>query len=147
MSKIYLVPLDVLLAPAPPRLVRSEVDRVGELVIDEVGYIPFDGEAANLFFQLISAPLRAGVGDRRGQSSARVDTVRFDKREPVPSRTKVVMQSPRGGDLGVVGSSAAMLAALHAGVSGHLLWRAAGSRSSHSDDVGSPLPDGPSAWS
>ena len=25
------------------------------LIIDEVGYIPFDGEAANLFFQLVSA--------------------------------------------------------------------------------------------
>jgi DNA replication protein DnaC len=25
------------------------------LIIDEVGYIPFEAEAANLFFQLISA--------------------------------------------------------------------------------------------
>src|SRR5436853_2667930 len=29
--------------------------RIPLLVIDEVGYIPFDGEAANLFFQLVSA--------------------------------------------------------------------------------------------
>ena len=28
------------------------------LVIDEVGYIPFEPEAANLFFQLVSSPLR-----------------------------------------------------------------------------------------
>jgi DNA replication protein DnaC len=35
-----------------------ELTRLGRyplLVIDEVGYIPFDGEAANLFFQLVSA--------------------------------------------------------------------------------------------
>jgi len=37
---------------------HQELTRLGRiplLVIDEVGYIPFDGEAANLFFQLISA--------------------------------------------------------------------------------------------
>lgn len=37
---------------------QAELTRLGRiplLVIDEVGYIPFDGEAANLFFQLISA--------------------------------------------------------------------------------------------
>ncbi len=37
---------------------HGELTRLGRiplLVIDEVGYIPFDGEAANLFFQLISA--------------------------------------------------------------------------------------------
>ncbi|MGH9092900.1 MAG: IS21-like element helper ATPase IstB [Acidimicrobiales bacterium] len=37
---------------------HDELTRLGRiplLVIDEVGYIPFDGEAANLFFQLISA--------------------------------------------------------------------------------------------
>jgi DNA replication protein DnaC len=36
----------------------AELQRLGRyplLVIDEVGYIPFDAEAANLFFQLISA--------------------------------------------------------------------------------------------
>src|SRR3954453_21468536 len=35
-----------------------ELTRLGRyplLVIDEVGYIPFDGEAANLFFQLVSS--------------------------------------------------------------------------------------------
>ena len=37
---------------------HAELTRLGRvplLIIDEVGYIPFDGEAANLFFQLISS--------------------------------------------------------------------------------------------
>jgi DNA replication protein DnaC len=37
---------------------HDELTRIGRiplLIVDEVGYIPFDGEAANLFFQLISA--------------------------------------------------------------------------------------------
>jgi DNA replication protein DnaC len=37
---------------------HQELARLGRtplLIVDEVGYIPFDGEAANLFFQLISA--------------------------------------------------------------------------------------------
>src|ERR1700741_1655070 len=37
-----------------PELVR--LGRYPLLVIDEVGYIPFEPEAANLFFQLVSAP-------------------------------------------------------------------------------------------
>lgn len=31
------------------------ISRIGLIVIDEVGYIPFDAEAANLFFQLVSS--------------------------------------------------------------------------------------------
>ena len=34
---------------------RSRLGRFPLLVIDEVGYIPFEAEAANLFFQMISA--------------------------------------------------------------------------------------------
>ena len=37
---------------------RDELTRLGRiplLIIDEVGYRPCDGEAANLFFQLVSA--------------------------------------------------------------------------------------------
>ena len=37
---------------------QAEITRLGRyplLVIDEIGYIPFEAEAANLFFQLISA--------------------------------------------------------------------------------------------
>ena len=44
-------------APPPARL-QDELRRLGRyplLVIDEVGYIPFEPEAANLFFQLVSA--------------------------------------------------------------------------------------------
>ena len=31
-----------------------KISRYGLIIIDEVGYIPFDTEAANLFFQLVS---------------------------------------------------------------------------------------------
>ena len=37
---------------------HQELTRLGRfplLVIDEVGYIPFEGDAANLFFQLVSS--------------------------------------------------------------------------------------------
>jgi DNA replication protein DnaC len=37
---------------------QAELTRLGRypvLVIDEVGYIPFEPEAANLFFQLVSS--------------------------------------------------------------------------------------------
>ena len=37
---------------------QAEITRLGRyplLIIDEIGYIPFESEAANLFFQLISA--------------------------------------------------------------------------------------------
>ena len=40
------------------RRLHAELTRLGRiplLIIDEVGYIPFEAEAANLFFQLISA--------------------------------------------------------------------------------------------
>ena len=32
-----------------------KLGRVPLLIIDEVGYIPFEAEAANLFFQLVSS--------------------------------------------------------------------------------------------
>src|SRR4029453_1777927 len=38
---------------------QAELVRLGRyplLVVDEVGYIPFEPQAANLFFQLVSAP-------------------------------------------------------------------------------------------
>ena len=41
-----------------PGRLHAELTRLGRLpllIIDEVGYIPFEAEAANLFFQLISA--------------------------------------------------------------------------------------------
>ena len=39
--------------PAPHELARLR--RYGLLIIDEVGYIPFEQDAANLFFQLVSS--------------------------------------------------------------------------------------------
>lgn len=44
------------------RLLR--LSRYRLLVVDEVGYIPFEPEAANLFFQLDSLPLRTSLDDR-----------------------------------------------------------------------------------
>ena len=46
------------LADAHHRRLHDELRRLGRyplLVIDEVGYVPFEPEAANLFFQLVSA--------------------------------------------------------------------------------------------
>ncbi len=46
---------------------QTELVRLGRyplLIIDEVGYIPFEAEAANLFFQLVSLSLRTRVADR-----------------------------------------------------------------------------------
>jgi len=45
------------------RPLQTELTRLGRyplLVIDEVGYIPFQAEAANLFFQLVSARYERG---------------------------------------------------------------------------------------
>lgn len=38
----------------------TKLKRVPLLIIDEVGYLPFDAEAANLFFQLVSARYEQG---------------------------------------------------------------------------------------
>jgi IstB-like ATP binding protein len=73
---------------------HGELRKLGRyplLIIDEVGYIPFQPEAANLFFQLVSAryeraslivtsnkPFGRGVRRRRGR--------RRDDRPPRPSR-------------------------------------------------------------
>lgn len=40
---------------APHRPELRKIARYGLIVIDEVGYIPFEPEAANLFFQLVSS--------------------------------------------------------------------------------------------
>src|ERR1700735_1615226 len=44
--------------PAPAGHIEPETPRLGRyplIVVDEVGYIPFEAEAANLFFQLVSS--------------------------------------------------------------------------------------------
>ena len=54
--------------------IHAELTRLGRyplLVVDEVGYISFEAEAANLFFQLVSAPLRT-----RPASSSRPPSLR-----------------------------------------------------------------------
>ena len=61
------------------------------LIVDEVGYIPFEAEAANLFFQLVSSryeraslivtnnkPLRRKHAAPRGINSRLVDIERRD---------------------------------------------------------------------
>ena len=53
---------------------HDELSRLGRyplLVIDEVGYIPFEAEAANLFFQLISARYERAIGHRHLQQALR----------------------------------------------------------------------------
>ena len=60
--------------PTTPAACQHELLRLGRyplLVIDEVGYIPFEPEAANLFFQLVSSPLRARLPDRHQQQAVR----------------------------------------------------------------------------
>ena len=45
-------------APTTPARLQAELVRLARyplLVVDEVGYIPFEPEAANLFFQLVSS--------------------------------------------------------------------------------------------
>ncbi|MEQ0647266.1 ATP-binding protein, partial [Mycobacterium tuberculosis] len=50
--------VDRLAAAHPSGTLQSELIRLARyplLVVDEVGYIPFEPEAANLFFQLVSS--------------------------------------------------------------------------------------------
>ena len=56
----------------------EKVGRIPLLIVDEVGYIPFDPEAASLFFSLVSSAtneaLRSSIGSctmLRSSSSAR----------------------------------------------------------------------------
>ena len=61
-------------SPTPSATARLDdelrrLERIPLLVVDEVGYIPFDPQAANLMFMLVSAPLRARVLDRHQQQA------------------------------------------------------------------------------
>jgi DNA replication protein DnaC len=56
------------------------------LVVDEVGYIPFDPEAANLMFMLVSSPLRARLADRHSATSRSAPGARSSATTPSPSR-------------------------------------------------------------
>jgi DNA replication protein DnaC len=66
---------------------QAELVRLGRsplLVVDEVGYIPFEAEAANLFFQLVSA--------RYERASLIVTS---NKRSAAGARSSATMWSPR----------------------------------------------------
>jgi DNA replication protein DnaC len=90
---------------------QNELTRLGRyplLVIDEVGYIPFEAEAANLLFQLVSAatsapcssspatsPVRWGevFGDE-GVAAAMIDNRSPPRRRHRPQRRLLPPQEP-----------------------------------------------------
>ena len=47
----------------------DRLQRIPLLIVDEVGYIPFDPQAANLMFMLVSPPLRTRLADRHQQQA------------------------------------------------------------------------------
>ena len=47
----------------------TRLSRIPVLILDEVGYIPVEAEAANLFFQLVSSQIRASQADRDQQQA------------------------------------------------------------------------------
>ena len=47
----------------------DRLQRIPLLIVDEVGYIPFDPQAANLMFMLVSPPLRTRLADRHLQQA------------------------------------------------------------------------------
>ena len=60
--------------PHTPARLQDELVRLARyplLVVDEVGYIPFEPEAANLFFQLVSSRYERAQPDRHQQQALR----------------------------------------------------------------------------
>ncbi len=58
---------------------QAELARLGRyplVVVDEVGYIPFEAEAANLFFQLVSEPGAHSTRKPQPRASSRESPVR-----------------------------------------------------------------------
>jgi DNA replication protein DnaC len=47
----------------------DKLQRVPLLIVDEVGYIPFDPQAANLMFMLVSRPYEPRLDDRHEQQA------------------------------------------------------------------------------
>ncbi len=87
-----------------------KLGRIPLLIVDEVGYIPFEAEAANLFFQLVSIPIRTrlphrhleqalrpmGRGVRRRRRRRRNDRpTRPPRRGRLPQRRQLPSQRPR----------------------------------------------------
>ena len=70
--------------------------RYGLIIVDEVGYLPFEQDAANLFFQLVSSSLRTRVADphlepavlRLGRRLRRPSRRRRDDRPHRPPRRR-----------------------------------------------------------
>ena len=78
----------------PQELTRLR--RYGLIIVDEVGYLPFEQDAANLFFQLVSMPLRTRLADpdlqpavqRLGRRLRRPGRRRRDDRPRRPPRRR-----------------------------------------------------------
>ncbi len=88
----------------------DRLQRVPLLIVDEVGYIPFDPQAANLMFMLVSRryeraslivtsnkPFSALGRDLRRRSHRRRDDrpARSPRRDPRPQRRQLPPQRPR----------------------------------------------------
>ena len=88
----------------------DRLQRIPLLIVDEVGYIPFDPQAANLMFMLVSPPLRTRLADRHLQQALqrlgrdlrrrrrrrRHDRpARPPRRDPRPQRRLLPPQRPR----------------------------------------------------
>ena len=64
----------------------ARLQRIPLLIVDEVGYIPFDPQAANLMFMLVSPPLRARQPDRHLQQAVQRPGARSSATTSSPPR-------------------------------------------------------------
>ena len=64
----------------------ARLQRIPLLIVDEVGYIPFDPQAANLMFMLVSPPLRARLADRHLQQAVQRPGARSSATTSSPPR-------------------------------------------------------------
>ena len=76
----------------------DKLQRVPLLIVDEVGYIPFDPQAANLMFMLVSQPLRTRLDDR-DQQQAVLGLGRDLRRRGHRRRCQGPSRIPTGGQL------------------------------------------------
>ena len=95
--------------PRPPRRRAHTLQRIPLLIVDEVGYIPFDPQAANLMFMLVcrryeraslivtsNKPFSLGRDLRRRRHRRRDDRpARSPRRHPRPQRRQLPPQRPR----------------------------------------------------
>ena len=64
----------------------DRLQRIPLLIVDEVGYIPFDPQAANLMFMLVSPPLRTRLADRHLQQAVLAPGARSSATTSPPPR-------------------------------------------------------------